>query len=487
MDNSSSTPSLLPDLNPEPQAEIRFSPYLTVLCLLICLGGFALLLWSVTSSEVAIDSATTSRDLERLGSRLLSFDSRLSEFSDFEQGMFRLWGEDGNTEAQLRQWYAEISHQQRTPLDELYAGILDGEAELRTDLLKSMEEWKTKDPASLEFRQILSVVYLEGNSVDIDHDRLQARLAEKVPTNWFYFQLARRLASDAGDQRLQESFQYQFQRWTDPHVWKWRMLISVELLVAGIGFIGFVCVTVMWIKRSAVRRPQRFSHRISPWTFYEGLAVLARGGALSIILLVLLAVVPNGVNLLEDYGSILLYFPTVILVIIFLVRPKNLSALQVLGGKNSPQRLGSSFLIFLSVIGVGLVGDWLIMLVGDSLEIAVHWTEWFIPQLVWGSQTNLLKTIVEVVLFAPFFEEIIFRGIVFTTLRAKFSFSVSMIASAAIFALAHGYGPIAFLAVFWSGLLWAWSYERTGSVVPGMCAHAINNGLVVGFLIVFFR
>ena len=141
----------------------------------------------------------------------------------------------------------------------------------------------------------------------------------------------------------------------------------------------------------------------------------------------------------------------------------------------------------MSVVALGLIGDWLIMLGGAAFEISVHWTEWFIPQLVWGSQVELLKIAIEVAVAAPIFEELIFRGIVFTTLRAKFGFTASMIGSAMVFALAHGYGPIAFLAVFWSGLLWAWLYERTGSVIPGMCAHVINNGLVVYFLVAVFR
>ena len=50
--------------------------------------------------------------------------------------------------------------------------------------------------------------------------------------------------------------------------------------------------------------------------------------------------------------------------------------------------------------------------------------------------------------------------------------------SACIFAAAHGYGLIGFISVFWSGLLWAWLYERTGSLIPGMIAHATNNLLV---------
>ena len=100
---------------------------------------------------------------------------------------------------------------------------------------------------------------------------------------------------------------------------------------------------------------------------------------------------------------------------------------------------------------------------------------------------ELVKTSMEFVVLAPVFEELIFRGILFSSLRKKFSFPTSMVASGLIFALAHGYGVIAFMSVLWSGLLWAWTYERTGSVIPGMLAHAVNNGLVVYSLVAFFR
>src|SRR2546425_6471066 len=32
-----------------------------------------------------------------------------------------------------------------------------------------------------------------------------------------------------------------------------------------------------------------------------------------------------------------------------------------------------------------------------------------------------------------------------------------------------------FRSVFVSGVLWAWAYERTGSLVPSITAHAVDN------------
>jgi len=34
---------------------------------------------------------------------------------------------------------------------------------------------------------------------------------------------------------------------------------------------------------------------------------------------------------------------------------------------------------------------------------------------------------------------------------------------------------LGFAAVFWSGLLWAWAYERTRSLLPSIASHAADN------------
>ena len=46
----------------------------------------------------------------------------------------------------------------------------------------------------------------------------------------------------------------------------------------------------------------------------------------------------------------------------------------------------------------------------------------------------------EFVVYAPVLEEIAFRGILFGTLRRKFSFAPAALIGALVFAVAHGYG-----------------------------------------------
>jgi membrane protease YdiL (CAAX protease family) len=145
-----------------------------------------------------------------------------------------------------------------------------------------------------------------------------------------------------------------------------------------------------------------------------------------------------------------------------------------------PVRLGRRKLVsaVMALLAAGLLGEWGLSLLAERWGLSSHWTEWFDSDLVWGNGPVLVISLLEFVLFAPLFEEIVFRGLLFATLRRKFGGIGSATASAALFAGAHGYGMLGFFSVFWSGLLWAWMYEKTGSLLPSMLAHALNNLLV---------
>jgi membrane protease YdiL (CAAX protease family) len=479
--------NLLSDSSSTHQEEIRFSRLLTVVCLMMCATGIGLLLWMVTFSGGLRLSLNESRDLERIASRMLGFEARLPELSSFEQLMFRLGGQDGETQEQIRLWYEEMVDEQSKPMDELYLGILYGEAGLTDQLNLLVVDGDGEGTPHALFRRLLKAGYPAGETSSADDEILQARLAEEVPTNWFYFQLAQRLADQSGDEALRAHLQSQFNQLTDLPLLKWRLLLVCEMVLIGIGLILFLHFGFTRLAGKVSQRSGGFEERNIPWTFQEGTAVLARGGALTIILMGVVAVLPFGPEILEDYGIAFLYLPSVILTSVLLCRPRHHSFLQVVGCRNVGQRLKYSVPLVVMVGTLGLVGDWFIVIAGDAFQSSVHWTEWFVPQLVWGSQMDLVKTAIEFVILAPVFEELIFRGILFATLRKRFSFLTSMFASGLIFALAHGYGVIAFLTVLWSGCLWAWAYERTGSVIPGMLAHAVNNGVVVYSLVAFFR
>lgn len=82
-----------------------------------------------------------------------------------------------------------------------------------------------------------------------------------------------------------------------------------------------------------------------------------------------------------------------------------------------------------------------------------------------------------VVLAAPIFEEIIFRGLVFQGISKTMGRIPSVLASAAIFAIVHP--PASVAPVFVLGVCAAFAFARSGSLISAMVVHAIYNGVIV--------
>lgn len=100
-----------------------------------------------------------------------------------------------------------------------------------------------------------------------------------------------------------------------------------------------------------------------------------------------------------------------------------------------------------------------------------------------GLDTGVLAAVPVVALIvfvAPIAEEIFFRGMLFGGLRRRLSTIPSAAISAVVFGALHattGVSAVPPLIIF--GFVLALLYEKTGSLVPGMIAHAINNALAL--------
>ncbi len=82
---------------------------------------------------------------------------------------------------------------------------------------------------------------------------------------------------------------------------------------------------------------------------------------------------------------------------------------------------------------------------------------------------------------APVAEEIYFRGYVFRAYREQKGPLQAYLFSSGLFAVVHFNLP-ALLPIFAVGLFLAYLYHRTGSILPGMIAHAFNNAVAFAFL-----
>jgi hypothetical protein len=216
-----------------------------------------------------------------------------------------------------------------------------------------------------------------------------------------------------------------------------------------------------------------------PWPGGIGAAVLLRGGALGAVLTVaFLLFAPSGHVSLRVAAIPLTNLPLLALAYYYLLKPAGLTFRDGFGLAVERAYAGRLAGAALAVIAAGLWGEWAMGRIAESLHLANHWTEWFDPDLVWEPRSVLAASLLEYVVFAPVFEELAFRGLLYAILRRRFGFMPAALISAGIFAAAHGYGWIGFASVFWSGFLWAWIYEKTGSLLPGIFAHATNNLMV---------
>lgn len=82
------------------------------------------------------------------------------------------------------------------------------------------------------------------------------------------------------------------------------------------------------------------------------------------------------------------------------------------------------------------------------------------------------------VLFAaicgPIAEEIFFRGFMYSALRKKLGILGSILITSVLFSLLHTH-IIGFLPIMVLGILLAYLYEKTGSIIPSITVHIIHN------------
>lgn len=218
-----------------------------------------------------------------------------------------------------------------------------------------------------------------------------------------------------------------------------------------------------------------------------GARVLLRGGAIGAVLLLTLTWYGLDHPLLRMVAIPVTNLPLLVLAQRHLLEPAGLGFRDGFGLRPLPGRRARIFLAVPALVAAGLVGEWLVGRIAEPLSLSSHWTEWFDGDLVWAPGPVLALSLVEYIVFAPIFEELAFRGLLFGVLRRRYAFGPAAVCSAGIFSLAHGYGVLGFMGVFWSGLVWAWGYEKTGSLLPGIIAHGINNLLVCLSVIALLR
>ncbi len=197
------------------------------------------------------------------------------------------------------------------------------------------------------------------------------------------------------------------------------------------------------------------SHRLPGWS------VLAFLVAAPLIGLVAFWLLPERTNL----SVLATFFAVALLGIGIAVLPL---------GRNAPAALGLRPVgwrpIVLAVLGTTVL-SFVVSQLGPQPEGVRQVTE--------GIQgVRALQTLAVLGFLAPLAEELVFRGLLYGWLAGRWSNLVAFLVSSLAFAVAHT-EPVHILLVLPLGFWFGWLRWRTGSLLPTIVAHMINNSIAV--------
>ena len=115
------------------------------------------------------------------------------------------------------------------------------------------------------------------------------------------------------------------------------------------------------------------------------------------------------------------------------------------------------------------------------LRIIIEQTIYFLPidETILNIPTNFWSIVLEIVttcLFAPIFEEIIFRFGLYEYLNKKFKSNIIvMLLTSIIFSAIHFYGIDGFVILLVISLIWNYSYFKTSNLIYPIILHFIHN------------
>ena len=142
-------------------------------------------------------------------------------------------------------------------------------------------------------------------------------------------------------------------------------------------------------------------------------------------------------------------------------------------------KVGASMLFKLSVIGLSfsLMSNYVVDLLNNTFSLfGIENTGGTFDT---GSHPNILLYFLTVAVLPAFAEEFAFRGVIMGTIR-PYSEGLAILVSSATFALMHG-NFVQLPFTFCCGIVFAYIDIKTGSLLPSIIIHFLNNGLSVLF------
>ena len=134
-------------------------------------------------------------------------------------------------------------------------------------------------------------------------------------------------------------------------------------------------------------------------------------------------------------------------------------------------------LLAVSTLAASLAASVIYVLIIDLIDAEVLSPPDISPDIAFPGLAAVF-TFQALAVVTPVVEEMFFRGFIFAGLAPRLGVGRAMVVSSVVFSLFHLDIGV-FVPIFMTGLLLAWLYQRTGSLWPGVLAHAGQNALAL--------
>lgn len=224
-------------------------------------------------------------------------------------------------------------------------------------------------------------------------------------------------------------------------------------------------------------------HETPPWTWRDlgAVILLIIIGTAFVFLTLRVLVLISGATLeagmaspVGYIGSAAIYGILILAIYLVVVRRTGWAALGI---RRAPWQAYIATPLYLlgALIGMAFINIVIIRLSGSTFENpqveALTGGQPFTPQ-------TLALLLVLIAGLVPIAEELFFRGLLYPLLRYQWGADAAIVVSALIFAVAH-FIPLLIPALFFVGLFLGLLREKSGSLLPCILFHAMQNGIVL--------
>ena len=398
----------------------------------------------------------------------------------WERRLYELTGSDPETFDDAIARFDEFDEEDRSARTDLNLVVLLGEAGLLERAASIIEALESTDSDAAQYGRWLEAAYLDAPRPE-EATAIAAEIRHDLPRDWFTDTLARRIATRVDDPALQADAEASIDARGRS------LLMRVRLLTtAGAALLAMSLVVLWRLLRSPHGARVAEAPLPPPWRGADGLGLFFRAAFAYLL-------IPAGVVLLLPRAAAVTAVMGLVggLPMLWWARRYLRSRAETIRGTFGLDPPPGTRLRILGwglvLLAISVVGESLLYMALGALGITSHWADGFLEEFLWGSPAAVAAGTIDGVVWAPIFEELAFRGLLFPTLRLRMPGWSAALLSAAIFGIAHGYGLQGFTAVTWSGMIWALGYQRTRSLLPGMLAHAGSNLLATTSFLLLLR